>query len=121
MRGAALAVGAKLVTLSNTAPDSPLRDAGEADVELYDGRLRLKKEPTRGVRVAGVMRKNGVTEITETFMARPSPERDQYTSLAHGALTSLRGQNFEFSSHETSCVHDAFLCWHGKRRCRTEQ
>ena len=31
------------------------------------------------------MRRNGLTEITETFEARPSPERQKYALLAHGA------------------------------------
>ena len=31
------------------------------------------------------MRKNNLTEITETFESKPSPERQKYATLAHGA------------------------------------
>jgi xanthine dehydrogenase YagR molybdenum-binding subunit len=83
--GAALAVGAKLLSLANQAADSPLRAAAAADVELLDGRLRLKSDPSRFVSVAEVMRRNGLTEITETFESQPSKEREKYALLAHGA------------------------------------
>jgi xanthine dehydrogenase YagR molybdenum-binding subunit len=83
--GAALAIGARLLTLANRDARSPLRGAAAADVEMLDGRLRLKSDPSRFVVVADVMRRNRLTEITETFQSRPSPERNNYTTLAHGA------------------------------------
>lgn len=83
--GAALAVGARLLSLANRAADSPLRDAAAADVELLDGRLQLKSDPSRFVTVSDVMKRNSLTEVTETFESRPSPERQKYTLLAHGA------------------------------------
>jgi xanthine dehydrogenase YagR molybdenum-binding subunit len=83
--GAALAVGARLLSLANREADSPLRAAAASDVELLDGRLRLKSDPSRFVSVSEVMRRNGLTEITETFESRPSPEREKYALLAHGA------------------------------------
>lgn len=85
VHGAALAVGARLLSLANQAPNSPLREAAAADVEMLDGRLRLKRDPSRFVGIADVMRRNGLTEITETFESRPSPERQKYATLAHGA------------------------------------
>ena len=81
VQGAALAIGARLLKLA----DAPLRDAAAADVEMLDGRLQLKSDPSRFVDIADVMRRNGLTEITETFESRPSPEREKYASLAHGA------------------------------------
>ncbi len=83
--GAALAIGAKLLELANKDGNSPLRDAGAADVELLDGRLLLKRDPARSVGVADVMKRHGLTEITETFDSKPSPERQKYALLAHGA------------------------------------
>ncbi len=83
--GAALAVGAKLLSLANQEADSPLKAAAASDVEMLDGRLRLKSDPSRFVSIAEVMRRNGLTEITETFESRPSPEREKYALLAHGA------------------------------------
>ena len=83
--GAALAVGAKLLSLANQQPDSPLKAAAAADVEMLDGRLRLKSDPSRFVQIADVMKRNNLSEITETFESRPSPERQKYALLAHGA------------------------------------
>ena len=83
--GAALAVGAKLLSLARKDPNSPLSGAIGADVEMLDGRLRLKADPSRFVDIAEVMRREGLTEITETFESRPSPERNNYALLAHGA------------------------------------
>jgi xanthine dehydrogenase YagR molybdenum-binding subunit len=83
--GAALAVGAKLLSLANQDAGSPLKTAAASDVELLDGRLRLKSDPSRFVSVSEVMRRNGLTEVTETFESRPSPEREKYALLAHGA------------------------------------
>jgi xanthine dehydrogenase YagR molybdenum-binding subunit len=83
--GAALTIAARLLTLANQAADSPLRSAVAADVEMYGGRLRLRNDHSRFVNVADVMKSNGLTEITETYASRPSPERDKYALLAHGA------------------------------------
>lgn len=83
--GAALAIGAKLLSLARKDPSSPLSGAVGADVEMLDGRLRLKADPSRSVSIAEVMKQNGVTEIDETYQSQPSPERNNYALLAHGA------------------------------------
>lgn len=85
VHGAALAVTAKLLALANREADSPLKAAAASDVEMLDGRLRLKSDPSRSVSVPEVMRRNGLTEVTETFESRPSKERDKYATMAHGA------------------------------------
>jgi len=85
VRGAALAIGARLLALANRAPDSPLRGAAGADVEMLDGRLRLSSDPSRSVDIAELMRRHGQAEITETHESRPSAERRNYATLAHGA------------------------------------
>jgi xanthine dehydrogenase YagR molybdenum-binding subunit len=83
--GAALAIGAKLLSLANQDASSPLKAAAPSDVEMLDGRLRLKSDPSRFVNVSDVMKRNGLAEITETFESRPLPEREKYALLAHGA------------------------------------
>jgi xanthine dehydrogenase YagR molybdenum-binding subunit len=83
--GAALAVGAKLLSLANREAGSPLEKAAAADVEMLDGRLRLKSDPSRFVSVSEVLGRSGLTEITETFESQPSKEREKYATLAHGA------------------------------------
>jgi xanthine dehydrogenase YagR molybdenum-binding subunit len=85
VHGAALAIAARLWSLANRDANSPLKVGAPADVEMLDGRLRLRNDPSRFVRVADVMRRHGLAEITETFEARPSPERQKYATLAHGA------------------------------------
>jgi xanthine dehydrogenase YagR molybdenum-binding subunit len=85
VHGAALAVTARLLALVNQDANSPLKGAVASDVEMLDGRLRLKNDPSRFVRIAEVMRRNNLTEITETFESKPSEERRKYAMLAHGA------------------------------------
>jgi xanthine dehydrogenase YagR molybdenum-binding subunit len=83
--GAALAVGARLLALANREESSPLKGAAAADVEMLDGRLRLKADTSKSIGISDLMRRNGLTEITETFESKPSKEREKYALLAHGA------------------------------------
>ena len=85
VHGAALAVTAKLLTLANQDASSPLKGTAASDVEMLDGRLRLKSDPSKSVSIPEVMRRNNLTEVTETFESRPSPERQKYATMAHGA------------------------------------
>ncbi|MEG4292895.1 xanthine dehydrogenase family protein molybdopterin-binding subunit [Microcoleus sp. C2C3] len=85
VRGAALAIGTKLLALANQEPNSPLKGAASSDVEMLDGQLRLISDPDRSVNISAVMKRNGLTEITETFESRPSEDRQKYATLAHGA------------------------------------
>jgi xanthine dehydrogenase YagR molybdenum-binding subunit len=85
VHGAALAIAARLLSLGNRDANSPLKAAAPVDVEMLDGRLQLKNDPSRFVRVSDVMRRHGLAEITETLESRPSPERQKYATLAHGA------------------------------------
>jgi xanthine dehydrogenase YagR molybdenum-binding subunit len=85
VHGAALAVTARLLTLANGEANSPLKGVAAADVEMLDGRLRLKSDPSRFASISEVMKRNGLAEIIETFEARPSKEREKFATLAHGA------------------------------------
>jgi xanthine dehydrogenase YagR molybdenum-binding subunit len=85
VRGAALTIVAKLLELANRDAASPLKGATAADVEMLDGLLRRKSDPSRSVVIADVMRRTGTKEIAETYDSTPSPERAKYASLAHGA------------------------------------
>src|SRR3712207_4133823 len=58
VHGAALAVTAKLLALANREGSSPLKTATAADVEMLDGRLRLKADASKFVNVSDVMRRN---------------------------------------------------------------
>ena len=83
--GAALAIGARLLALANQDMNSPLKGAAASDVEMLDGRLRLKSDTSKAVAISDLMRRNNLTEVTETFESKPSPERQKYALLAHGA------------------------------------
>ncbi|GAB2730904.1 xanthine dehydrogenase family protein molybdopterin-binding subunit [Comamonas sediminis] len=85
VRGAALDITAKLLALAQRDAHSPLQGASADDVEMLDGRLQRKSDTARGVDIAGLMRSTGTDEITEVYQSTPSPERDKYASLAHGA------------------------------------
>jgi xanthine dehydrogenase YagR molybdenum-binding subunit len=85
VHGAALAVTARLLELANRDANSPLKGTAAADVEMLEGRLQVKNDTARFVNTAEVMKRNNLTEITETFESRPSQERRNYATLAHGA------------------------------------
>lgn len=85
VRGAALTITAKLLALANQDAASPLRGVAADDVEMLDGRLRAKANPSRSIDIAEIMRRTGTSEITEVYNSTPSPERAKYASLAHGA------------------------------------
>jgi xanthine dehydrogenase YagR molybdenum-binding subunit len=85
VQGAALAITGRLVELANRDAGSPLKGAAAADVEMADGRLRLKRDGSRSVAFADVLRRNNLNEVTETFESVPSKDREKYSTLAHGA------------------------------------
>lgn len=85
VRGAALTIAARLLDLAQREAGSPMRSVQAADVEMLDGRLRLKSDPARSVDIAGLMRRTGTNEITAVYDSKPSPEREKFASLAHGA------------------------------------
>jgi xanthine dehydrogenase YagR molybdenum-binding subunit len=78
-------VSAKLLELANREANSPLNGAAAIDIEMLDGRLRLKSDTSRFVNIPEVMKRNSLAEISETFESKPSEERRKYATLAHGA------------------------------------
>ena len=85
VQGAALTITARLLALANQDSASPLQGRVAAEVEMMDGRLRVKNDSSRSVDIAELMRRTGTREITEIFDSKPSPEREKFASLAHGA------------------------------------
>ena len=85
VRGAALAIMEKLLALANKDARSPLLNVKPSDVQMLDGRLASKADPSRSLPIAAIMRAAGVGELTEVYDAKPSTERDKYASYAHGA------------------------------------
>jgi xanthine dehydrogenase YagR molybdenum-binding subunit len=85
VRGAALTITEKLLSLANQDAGSPLRGASIDEVEMFEDRLRLKSDAARSVDIAAIMQRAGTQELTEVYDSKPSPEREKYASLAHGA------------------------------------
>jgi xanthine dehydrogenase YagR molybdenum-binding subunit len=81
--GAALAIKQKLFDFA--VKDGNFSGAKVEDVEMSEGFLILKSDTSKKVSIADLMKKNNLTEITEVFTSRPSAERNQYTTQAHGA------------------------------------
>ncbi|GIU82891.1 MAG: xanthine dehydrogenase family protein molybdopterin-binding subunit [Acidobacteria bacterium] len=79
--GAALQIKKKLLSLASDM----LPDTNPENVEMSEGFLRLKSDPSKAVSIAEIMKKHGLSEITEVYTATPSSERQKYRTLAHGA------------------------------------
>ena len=83
--GAAMQIKQKLFDLSVKETSSPLAGAKIDDVEMSSGYLSLKSDASKRVVIADLMKKNNLGESAETHTARPSKERGNYTTQAHGA------------------------------------
>lgn len=81
--GAAMAIKQKLFDFAVT--EGNFSGAKTDETEMADGFLVLKSDASKKVSIADLMKKNNLTEIVETFNSRPSAERNQYTTQAHGA------------------------------------
>lgn len=82
---AARNIGAKLIELANRDANSPFKNAQPTDVEMVDGKLQMKANPSQSVNVGDLMKKNNQAEIVEVYTSQPSKERQKYASQAHGA------------------------------------
>ncbi len=83
--GAALNIKQKLFDLSLKETNSPFAGAKAEDVDMLNGILRLKNDSSKSVSISELMKRNNLTEIVETYTSRPNPERQKYTTMAHGA------------------------------------
>jgi xanthine dehydrogenase YagR molybdenum-binding subunit len=82
---AARNIGGKLIEMANKDADSPFKTAKPTDVEMIDGKLRLKNDASKSININELMRKNKNAEIVEVYEAKPSRERNKYAMQAHGA------------------------------------
>lgn len=83
--GAALNIKQKLFDLALKETNSPLTGAKIEDTEISDGILHLSANPAKSVSITELMKKNNLTEIVEDYTSTPNPERQKYTTMAHGA------------------------------------
>ena len=75
----------KLLELAKKDAASPLKTAKVEDVEMLDGRLQIKANPSQSINISELMRRNNLTELVDIHQAKPSPEREKYATGAHGA------------------------------------
>jgi len=83
--GAANAIKARLLALAKKQDGSPLAGALSTDITMTNGSLHLTDDPAKAVDIDGLLEANGMTEISETYESKPSPEREKYATVAHGA------------------------------------
>lgn len=82
--GAAGEVRRKLLEMVSEK-DGPLSGAAFEDTEMAEGTLRVKSDPDRSMTISEVLKAGGVDNIVVDHQARPSEERQKYTTMAHGA------------------------------------
>jgi len=82
---AARNIGGKLIEMANKDANSPFKTAKPIDVEMLNGKLQMKNNPSQSINIGDLMRKNKMTEIVEVYEGKPSPERRKYAMQAHGA------------------------------------
>ncbi len=85
VHGAALNIKQKLFELALKETNSPFVNIKAEEVEMMNGTLRLTNDASKSVSISDLMKKNNLTELSETYTSRPNPERQKYTTQAHGA------------------------------------
>lgn len=83
--GAADEMRRKLLGYVDKKEGTPLFGASFEDTELTDGMLRLKSDGSKAMRIVDVLKEGGVEYVEVEYQARPSAERQNYTTMAHGA------------------------------------
>jgi xanthine dehydrogenase YagR molybdenum-binding subunit len=83
--GAAMNIKQKLFDLALKESNSAFTNAKVDETELMNGRLQMKNDSSKSISISDLMKKNNLTEIVENYTSRPSPERQKYTTMAHGA------------------------------------
>lgn len=83
--GAAQSIKQKLIDLANKDANSPFKTAAIENVEMADGKLQIKNNPSQSANIFEILRRNNLPELTEIYESKPSPERQKYALAAHGA------------------------------------
>ena len=84
-QSAAINIKQKLFDLALKDTNSPFSGAKIEDVEMSNNFLFLKSDSSKRVSIADLMKRNNMTEIVENYRSTPNPERQKYTTMAHGA------------------------------------
>jgi xanthine dehydrogenase YagR molybdenum-binding subunit len=81
----ARAIRDELLRLAKPVPGSPLADAAPDDVALVDGKLASKRDPSRAVSVAEIMRHGGVDRIERELTTNPTDDHTRAHNV-HSAV-----------------------------------
>jgi len=84
IKAACEAAAKTILRLAQKVDGSPLARASIDDVEIVDGRIRSKADPSQSVSIAEAMRAGGVDVIEEEASA--APEQDRYSRHTHSAI-----------------------------------
>jgi xanthine dehydrogenase YagR molybdenum-binding subunit len=76
---------AELLRLAQTVPESPLANAGPADVVLAGGSVVSKRDSSRSVTIADAMRRGGVDRIEKEASNAPGQD-EKYARNTHSAV-----------------------------------
>lgn len=83
--GASLNIKQKLIDLALKETNSLFANLKADDIEMLNNYLQVKNDSSKKVSIAELMKKNNLTEIIEEYRSTPNPERQKYTTMAHGA------------------------------------
>jgi xanthine dehydrogenase YagR molybdenum-binding subunit len=84
--GASMNLKKKLRDLAMKGAGAEILGTAEAEaLELVDGGLRLKSDPSKSIAITAILKLNGLSKLEEEYQAMPSRERGKYTTMAHGA------------------------------------
>ncbi len=79
-------VARKAFTLARAIDRSPLAGAAFADAEFRDGDIRLRRDPTRRVRLVDAVRRAKGSSIEQAARAEPRAKQERYSRYAHSSV-----------------------------------
>jgi xanthine dehydrogenase YagR molybdenum-binding subunit len=79
------AIRSELLRLARLVPNSPLADAAPGDVELADGKLVSRRDTSRAVSIADVMRRGAADRIEREITTNPTEDTSRARN-AHSAV-----------------------------------
>jgi len=84
------AIRGELLRLAGQMPNSPLANADVDDVALVDGKLASRRDASRAVSVAGVMRHGGVDRIERELTTTPKEDHSRAQNTHSAIFAEVR-------------------------------
>lgn len=76
----------RCIRMSSVDPASPLNGARPEDVDVVDGRMQLRADPTRGESYRDMLRRRGMPNVEASQTYRPEDVKSRYSMHAYGAV-----------------------------------